>query len=408
MKTVIVQGDGIASHVLPELSGQTPLQVAKTPNLDALAAQGEFGSLSISSEGFPLSSAVTQVALLGNDPQKYCSGLGPFEASSLDVILEAQDVAFLCNLVTLGSPTGQAENKKLGSHLILEDAEAGGIDSEEARELIDLLNEQLGSETIQFYTGEQHRHVMVWIGGSIHCHCHSPRVAQGQSLESFLPSGQGADVVKEVMEASRHLLRYHPVNQEREQAGLKPANCLWLWGPGRARALPKWQERWPIPSVIISSSGIHRGIGKSAGIHTLNPQEYRDGHTQGFKPYTQSCLTALESNDFVYVHVPMPYVEKKMDVQSIVKTIEQFDEEVIGSLLPSVADGSELRLFVVCNQDDLGAHDPTMFITPFAYSEKSRVRTQTTRMSFDEVHVAQGLKCDATRVATRLLSPKAC
>ena len=47
-------------------------------------------------------------------------------------------------------------------------------------------------------------------------------------------------------------------------------------------------------------------------------------------------------------------------------------------------------------------------MTPFDYSEKKSVRIQTTRMSFDEVHVAQGLKCDATRVATRLLSPKAC
>ncbi len=105
---------------------------------------------------------VTQVALLGNDPRKYCSGLGTFEIFSFDVILEERDVAFLCHLVTLELNTEQGETTKNGSHFILADTEAGCLDLEEARELIDLLNEHRGSETIQFYTGEQHRYGMDW------------------------------------------------------------------------------------------------------------------------------------------------------------------------------------------------------------------------------------------------------
>ena len=113
MKTIIVQGDGIASDALPELDGQTPLQVAKTPNLDDLAKQSECGSFTLSQEKVSLSSAATHLALLGYDPSKYFSGLAPFEAASLEVVLEQHDMAFLCQLVTLSSTDGRGDSKKI-------------------------------------------------------------------------------------------------------------------------------------------------------------------------------------------------------------------------------------------------------------------------------------------------------
>ena len=97
------------------------------------------------------------LALLGYDPHKYYSGPGPFEAASLEVGLEKQDVAFLCHLVTLRSLDGKSENKRMGSHLLMVDDRAGGIGSEDARELIDAINDQMASEAIQFYAGKGRR-----------------------------------------------------------------------------------------------------------------------------------------------------------------------------------------------------------------------------------------------------------
>ncbi|MGB0909339.1 MAG: hypothetical protein ACPGYT_03180 [Nitrospirales bacterium] len=406
MKTVIVQGDGVASHALPEFHGQTLLQVARTPNLDVLANQGEFGDLTISTAGLSLSSVVTPVALLGYDPSKYCSGLGAFEAASLDVILEKQDIAFLCHLVTLDSGNGKNDHKKMGPHLLLADAEAGGIDSVDARDLIDAMNEQLGSETIQFYAGEQHRHLMIWIGGDTRCDCHNPRVAQGKSLEAFLPSGSGAEVITELMEASRRLLRHHPVNKNREQAGLSPANCVWLWGPGKAMELPKWRERWSLSSSLISSSGVHRGISKCIGIEAVNPQEHTEGCTEDFRQYTRLCLTALESNDLVYVHVPMPYVQRKIDIEIAVKAIEQFDQFVVGPLMQAFFEGGDCRLLVVCNHDDEDARGFPPSQTPYAYVEKNGTQSSMASRGFDEVQASQGYAREVTRVATQLLPVK--
>ena len=145
---------------LQELNGRSPLHVASTPNLDDLARHGEYGYLRLPVEANGSLSDIMHLALLGYDPSKYYSGPGPFEAASLEVGLEKHDVAFLCHLVTLRSNESKHDGKKFGPHLIMEDDHVGDLEAEEARELIDAINDQMGSETIQFYTGKGHRHVM--------------------------------------------------------------------------------------------------------------------------------------------------------------------------------------------------------------------------------------------------------
>jgi len=86
MKTIILQGDGIAGLPNSELGDQTPLQVASTPSLDFLASHGEFGSLTLPGTARPLTGDVTHLALLGYDPQKYYSGPGPLAAHASSVV----------------------------------------------------------------------------------------------------------------------------------------------------------------------------------------------------------------------------------------------------------------------------------------------------------------------------------
>ena len=149
-----------------ELAGCTPLQTASTPSVDFLAQHGEYGLLGLPAGGHDFKSGLTHLSLLlGYDTRKYYTGLGPFESAELGVVLGRQDVAFLWDFVTLRANGGQVDAKKLVPHIIMDDDTAGGIETEEARTLIDTINEQLGSETIQFYAGTGHRHLMVWVGG---------------------------------------------------------------------------------------------------------------------------------------------------------------------------------------------------------------------------------------------------
>ncbi|GJL66468.1 MAG: homoserine kinase [Nitrospirales bacterium] len=407
MKTIIVQGDGLTSHALSELDGQTLLQVAKTPNLDEMASQGEFGTLALASQALPLSSAVVHLALLGYDPSRYYSGLGPYEAASLEIVLEPHDMAFLCQFVTLGSFNGRGDDKKLGPSLRLDDDAAGGLDTEDARELIALANEQLGSEAIQFYTGERHRHMMVWIGGSSRCRCYDPRAARGRTIEPFLPSGKDADVLTELMEASRMFLRHHPVNQEREEANRNPANCLWLWGPGKTIALPPWKDRWPVPNVTISPSSVHRGIALSAGMDVLNPLSHTEDDLHDFRQYVELCLAEIEARGIVYLHVPMPDAEGATDMTAAIQTIEKFDTQIVGPLLQSLPRKGDCRLLVVGSCPGEDAQESTGSSAPYVLFSTFESRPSESRSSFDEIHAGQGPARDATRMLARMLSAEA-
>ena len=404
MKIVFLQADGMASAPLEELGGQTPLQSASTPNLDFLTGQGEFGQLILPGELVYQSGDRIHLALLGYDPGKYYSGPGAYEAASLKVGLEKQDVAFLCHLVTLRSMEGKSEGKKMGPHLLLVDDQAGGIETEEARELIDAVNDQLGSETIQFYTGKGHRHLMVWAGGGARRGCANPQAALGRSIESYLPTGEGADLLKELMESCWFVLRNHPVNIEREEAGLNPANGLWLWGVGKAVELPKFADRWAMTGATVSPADLHLGVGICAGLEAMNPQDYEEFHHSDFSFYGKVCHKALQSKDFVYIHVPSPLDSEMKKGQEMVKSLEAIDDGLIGPLLKSLGDMGDYGLLVTCNHRDDSGPSPAACPTPFVLYRSGGTRPAGSPAQFNEIEAGQRGHRDATRMLERLLA----
>ena len=271
MKYVIVHAGGMADHPQAELNGRTPLQAAATPHLDQLTQTGELGQLIIPSEGIRHGGGLLGAAILGYDPKKYYQGPGPLEAASLGVSVTEHDVVYRCTMVTLRAEGGKgAEIKKLGPNVIMDDATAGLIETEEARELLEAINEQLGSETIQFYPGAGHRHLMVWVNGKSRALCHDPQSFLGQSIVDALPTGDGADILRKLMDAAHVIMRDHPVNDERIAEGKKAANCVWLWGEGRAVMWPNLTEKYDITGAVVATSDVYRGVGICAAYPTCD------------------------------------------------------------------------------------------------------------------------------------------
>ncbi len=356
MKYLILHADGMADLPCPELGGKTPLQAAVTPNLDRIAQNGETGLLSLPSDAGHSGSDVTAVAVLGYDPRKYYPGPGPLEAASLGVTVGEHDVVYRCTMVTLrgeavGGRKGQyADVKKLGPHVVMDDATAGLIETEQARELIDALNEQLGSEAIQFYPGSGHRHLMVWVGGKARATCVDPHRLVGKTIGEGLPSGDGADMLRKIMDASLLILRDHPVNEERLAEGAKPANCLWLWGQGRAHAWPPLPERHQITGAVVSSSDLHRGVGLCAGLDAPEVPLATGAESEEFTARVETALRELGKKDFVYCHIGLSDdVLHATDPKDKVRAIERFDTKVTGPILAALAEQGAWRLLVVCD-----------------------------------------------------------
>src|SRR5574341_704258 len=168
MKYVVLHGDGLAGGPRKELGGKTPLEAAATPNMDAVARHGEMGVAVVPADSPQVTSGMVQMAMLGYDPRKLYPGPAPLEAESLGVTVGEQDVVYRCSMVTLrGAATGKdaySHIKKLAAPVTVE-GEAERLEREDARELLEAVNEQLGSETIQFYPGSCSLHLMVWVGG---------------------------------------------------------------------------------------------------------------------------------------------------------------------------------------------------------------------------------------------------
>ena len=148
MKHIIILGDGMADEPIEALGGKTPMQYAQTPYMDKLAALGVTGQMKTVADGFHPGSEVANMAVLGYDLSKVYEGRGVLEAASIGVELQSGEMAMRCNLICVEGE-------------ILKNPSSGHITTEEADQLIQFLNEKLGSERVKFYTGVSYRHLLV-------------------------------------------------------------------------------------------------------------------------------------------------------------------------------------------------------------------------------------------------------
>ena len=354
MKYLLVVPDGVADLPLPELGGRTPLQKAKTPNLDRLVQMGKLGRVQTVPKELPSGSDVASMSLLGYDPRRYYTGRAPLEAAAQGIRLEPQQVIFRCNLVTV------SEGK-------MQDYSAGHISSEEAKELIGALEESLGGERFHFYSGVQYRHLMR-TEGYRQTRCTPPHDIAGKAIAAHLPQGDGAQELVRLMERSREILAAHPVNRKRREAGKALATQIWLWGQGTKPDLPSFKEQYRLSGAVISAVDLVRGVGASVGLEVLNVPGATGYFDTNYKGKAEHALSALAQKDFLFVHVESTDEAGHMgDVTLKVQAIEDFDRLVVGTLLEGITRFPEHGILLLPDHTTSTAirthtHDPVPFV----------------------------------------------
>lgn len=407
----MVHIDGIPTYPFEALGARTVLQAARTPHLDDLTRHGELGRLGLPTDLRSFAGELALFSLLGYDTQKWYAGPGAFEGVNLEVVLDRHDVAYLCDFVTLRAEDGWGDGKKLGSALVMDDMSGGGLETEEARELIDAINEQLVSENIQFYLGEHSRHLMVWVGGNAKIGCRNPQEAIGQPIDSYLATGEGSQVLRELMEASRAILQHHPVNQERVKAGLKPANCLWLWGQSKPVELSPLQERWPIEGVVVSPSGPYRGVGMASGLKSVKVEDMGENESGWLGRMADLAAKILEKQDLACLHLPFSALAlpqgSSTQASIFVESLQQIDEHLIGPLRQLCAGAGGARLLVVATSSGStsqeGAHPPSPYVL---YEGQKAEEQQPSTMAFTEQEASHRPLQNATTFFERFFEKK--
>ena len=328
-KYLVLIGDGMSDYPLKELKGKTPLEYAKTPNMDHLAQKGLCGWVSNIPEGLSPGSDVAAMSIFGYDPKKFYTGRGPLEAASLGVKLKKGDLAFRCNLVTI------RDGK-------MEDFTAGHISTPEAVRIIETLNQKLKSKGVRFYPGLSYRHLLVITNYELrisNLKCTPPHDITGKLVEEYLPKGEGADILKHLMKESIMPLLEHPVNIKRIKEGKKPASMIWLWGQGGAPQLRSFKQQYKKSAAVITAVHLIKGLGRILGMKVIDVPGATGFLDTNYKGKAQYALRALKKNDLVFVHVEAPDECGHMgDVKGKIRAIEDFDKKVVGTILLGMRD----------------------------------------------------------------------
>jgi len=392
MKYLILLGDGMADEPLEELGGLTPLQHARTPRMDEIARRGVLGLAETVPAGFHPGSDVANLSVFGYDPATCYSGRSPLEAASMGVELGPDDVAFRLNLVTLAPQYGR---------LYMEDFSAGHITTTEAGDLIACLQEELGDARFSFHAGVSYRHLLVWHGGKDALTFTPPHDLTHQSIEGHLPQGDGAGELIRLTTSAQMLLSTHPVNLKRQKAGKPMANSIWLWGHGRAPRMATLQEKYGLTGAVISAVDLIKGIGIYAGLEVIEvpgATGYIDTNYQG---KAEAALEALKTRDFVYLHVEAPdEAAHAGNLDDKLKAIEDFDAQVVGTVLDGLATLGDYRVLVLPDHPTpVKRMTHTLGPVPFALcGSNGEFAAVPPAASFDEVAAA----------ASGLFLPAAC
>ena len=324
-KTVLFLGDGMADEPVESLDGKTPLEAAKTPWMDKIAKDGRSGTFLTLPDGFPTSSDVANMSVMGCDlPTELC-GRGPLEAASMGLHLGADDVAFRMNLVTVNADG------------TLKDFSAGHIGAVAQQEAISLLNERLGSEKIKFYAGVSYRNIVVLSGREFSAAVayDKPDDNQGNPVAEHLPRAKAPEG-----EATAATLR-NIIAQAAVVLKGRQANGVWPWSGGKAGAIHSIAARYGIRGAVVSAVDVINGLGRVMGLDVIKVPGATGYIDTNYEGKADAAIKAIEDGyDFVYVHIESTDEvshEQRLDLK--LKAIEDFDSRLIGRVMAKFGDG---------------------------------------------------------------------
>ena len=336
-KFIILVGDGMGDYPLDQLGGRTPLEAARTPNLDRLAGIGTLGIVHTIPAGMQPGSDVANMSLLGYDPAVYHTGRGPLEAASIGVQLEPDEVAFRCNLVSL------VEDE--AGRVLMGDYSAGHISTGEAHEIVASLQSAVSGTPLKLFPGVSFRQLLVWKGGREEIRTTPPHDILGQPIEQYDVSST-EPVLRVFADKAARVLRDHPVNRLREEAGKSPANAVWPWGQGKAPSMPGLQ-RFGLSGAMISAVDLLKGIGVYAGLDPVKVEGATGYIDTNYDGKVTAALSALERGNFVFLHVEAPdEASHTGSLEKKIKAIESFDEHIVGPVVDRAAKFRKVRILV--------------------------------------------------------------
>ncbi|MDO8871098.1 MAG: 2,3-bisphosphoglycerate-independent phosphoglycerate mutase [Methanobacteriaceae archaeon] len=301
MKGIIMIIDGMADRPLKELDNKTPLEAAKTPNMDEMAKIGINGIMDPIKPGIRAGSDTSHISILGYDPYQVYTGRGPFEAAGVGIEVLPGDIAFRCNFSTSNE-----------EGLII-DRRAGRI-----REKTELLASSLNSIQLEgfedveiiFKESTGHRSVLVLRGSGL-----SDQVSDADpkkegkapkeivGLDGSPEAEKTARVLNKFVSESYNILKDHALNLERIESEEPPGNIVLPRGAGAVPDVQPFNEKYGLKSACIAETGLIMGIGKLAGMDIIEVEGATGGVDTDLDSISQSIIENVSKYNFLLINI---------------------------------------------------------------------------------------------------------
>jgi 2,3-bisphosphoglycerate-independent phosphoglycerate mutase len=299
-KILLLVLDGVSDRPCPELAGLTPLQAARTPVLDRIALEGITGIMDTIAPGIRPGSDTAHLALLGYPPEKYYTGRGPLEALGNGIRMEPGMIGFRCNYATL-DPQGRVIDRRAGR---IHETESL---STSIQQHVDLSS--LGVEFV-FRSGAGHRAALALKGEGLG-HCVSSNDPKKEGVPPLVFREQRdapgdrktAETLNEFVRQSTSILKAHPLNKERKEKGLMPANMILIRGAGEMGHFEPFEQKYGLSGSVIAAATLISGIGMSVGLHHIPVRGATGSVDTNLSGKVETAMRELEERDFVLLNI---------------------------------------------------------------------------------------------------------
>jgi len=338
--------DGLGDDPIPALGDRTPLEAARTPFMDALAAQGRTGTVVTVGPGIAPESDIAVFAILGYDPREEHPGRGVVEAVGAGMDFRDGDLAYRVNFATADWP--RIVDRRVGRDL----------SSDAARSLATEVNEELKlpGATFELRSTVEHRGVLVIRSeGSLSAQVTNTdpayrkegslgvalerfelEVARCEPLEDTDAARRAAELTNAFVEGAANILDASEVNAERRRNGKLPANLvLTRDGGDHVPKLQAIKERFGPAWGCFVEMPVEWGIAVLLGMAPVDAP--RLSAEADYARWAALASEALDGFDALYVHIKGPDIpahdgraDDKRDV------IEVIDRAFFGEVLPMI------------------------------------------------------------------------
>jgi 2,3-bisphosphoglycerate-independent phosphoglycerate mutase len=299
-KLALVVLDGLGDIATEKTGFRTPLEAARTPNLDALAKRSALGRMTPVAPGITPGSGPGHLGLFGYDPLEFEVGRGVIEALGLGIDLKHGDVAARANFCSLDAKG------------IVTDRRAGRIDTKVCEAQCALLAgkiKKIGDVEIIIKAGKGHRFVVIFRGKGL-----SGPLTDTDPHREGLPIAQAKGPAKTAKVAAAFYKQALPLLKN-----CKPANGFLLRGIAHQPKIPTFEERYGLKAAAIAIYPMYKGLAQLVGMKKV------EGPAT-VKEEFEAATDALKACDFVFVHVKgtdMAGEDGNFDAK--VKAIEEAD-----------------------------------------------------------------------------------